>query len=75
MTWFIINLFSLFSIILLVEPSTLSNCIIIALTNFSIVSFDINKVQQLNPTIAGKMFFNQLNYFEVKEYYNLGEDN
>lgn len=39
--------------------------------NGSMVSFNINKVQQLNPTIAGKMFFKKLNYFKVKEYYEM----
>lgn len=34
------------------------------------ITFDIKKVQQLNPTIAGKMFFRTLNYQKVKEYYN-----
>ena len=34
------------------------------------ISFDINSVQQLNPTIAGKMFFKKLNYLKVKEYYS-----
>lgn len=33
------------------------------------ITFDINKVQQLNPTIAGKMFFTTLNYYKVKEHY------
>ena len=33
------------------------------------VSFDISKVQQLNPTIAGKMFFKALDYEEVSKYY------
>lgn len=35
------------------------------------VGFDIKNVQQLNPTIAGKMFFKKLKYGEVKEYYGL----
>ncbi len=35
----------------------------------SIITFDINKMQQLNPTIAGKMFFKKLNHSEVKAYY------
>lgn len=34
-----------------------------------ILTFDINKMQQLNPTIAGKMFFRKLNHIEVKKYY------
>lgn len=33
------------------------------------ITFPIDKVQQLNPTIAGKMFFNKLKYNEVKIYY------
>jgi hypothetical protein len=33
------------------------------------VSFSIDKVQQLNPTIAGKMFFKTLDYNKVKKYY------
>ena len=33
------------------------------------IVFDLHKVQQLNPTIAGKMFFKKLKYNEVKEYY------
>lgn len=33
------------------------------------IAFDISKVQQLNPTIAGKMFFRTLQYSEVKSYY------
>lgn len=35
------------------------------------IEFDINNVQQLNPTIAGKMFFSKLSYFNVKAYYKL----
>lgn len=35
------------------------------------ISFDISKVQQLNPTITAKMDFRgTLNYTEVKTYYN-----
>lgn len=34
-----------------------------------ILTFDIRKMQQLNPTIAGKMFFKNLKYQEVKNYY------
>ena len=33
------------------------------------IVFDISKVQQLNPTIAGKMFFKGLVYDSVKNYY------
>lgn len=33
------------------------------------ITFNITKVQQLNPTIAGKMFFKSLKYEEVKSYY------
>lgn len=35
------------------------------------ISFNIGKVQQLNPTIAGKMFFRNLLILEVKKYYEL----
>lgn len=35
------------------------------------VTFDIKDVQQLNPTIAGKMFFRTLHYQNVKVYYGL----
>ena len=31
--------------------------------------FDISKVQQLNPTVAGKVFFKTLKYADVKKYY------
>ena len=34
-----------------------------------IVSFDISKVRQLNPTIAGKMFFKNLLYDNVYKHY------
>ena len=37
--------------------------------NGDIVSFELNKVQQLNPTIAGKMFFKKLKYSNVRDYY------
>ena len=33
------------------------------------VSFDLRHVQQLNPTIAGKVFFSELDYREVQAYY------
>lgn len=33
------------------------------------VSFDFNTIRQLNPTIAGKMFFKTLKYSEVKSHY------
>lgn len=39
--------------------------------NGNIVTFNINKVRQLNPTIAGKMFFNQLSHSKVKGYYGI----
>lgn len=39
--------------------------------NNGILTFDINKMQQLNPTIAGKMFFKKLLHREVKLYYGL----
>ena len=35
------------------------------------ICFDIKHVQQLNPTIAGKMFFRDLNYDKVKSAYIL----
>lgn len=34
------------------------------------ISFNIEDVQQLNPSIAGKVFFKQLKYEEVKSYYS-----
>lgn len=37
----------------------------------NIVHFKLNSVQQLNPTIAGKMFFKTLRHLEVKKYYGL----
>ena len=43
------------------------NCI----ENGEFVEFNINNVQQLNPTIAGKMFFKKLLHSNVKKYYNL----
>ncbi len=42
------------------------NCVIAD----NIVSFDISKVQQLNPTIAGKMFFRALQHKKISQYYN-----
>lgn len=33
------------------------------------ISFKLNNVRQLNPTIAAKMFFKKLKYDEVKDYY------
>ncbi len=33
------------------------------------ITFDMDDVWQLNPTIAGKMFFKTLKYEEVKSYY------
>lgn len=33
------------------------------------ITFSISKVKQLNPTIAGKMFFNGLKYNDAKSYY------
>lgn len=35
------------------------------------ITFDIAKVRQLKPTIAGKMFFRTLKYDEVKSYYRM----
>lgn len=34
------------------------------------VTFDFTKMQQLNPTIAGKMFFKKLLHSDVKKYYD-----
>jgi hypothetical protein len=34
------------------------------------ITFDLAKVQQLNPTITAKMFFSTLNVIEVKKYYD-----
>lgn len=41
------------------------NCI----ENGDFVCFNLYDVQQLNPTIAGKMFFKKLKYINVKTYY------
>ena len=35
------------------------------------ISFNINKMRQLNPTIAAKMFFKNLIHKDVKKYYSL----
>ena len=35
------------------------------------IEFNINNVQQLNPTIAGKMFFKTLLHQNVKNYYSV----
>lgn len=35
----------------------------------NIVNFNISSVQQLNPTITGKMFFKTLKYSNVRKYY------
>ena len=37
------------------------------------VIFDITKTRQLNPTIAGKMFFKKLLHSDVKKHYGLKE--
>lgn len=37
----------------------------------NLITFNINKVQQLKPTIAAKMFFKNLKYENVKKKYNL----
>lgn len=34
-----------------------------------LIKFDLYNVRQLNPTIAGKMFFKTLKYLNVKNYY------
>lgn len=39
--------------------------------NGNTIIFDMNKVKQLNPTIAGKMFFKKLKYSNVKKYYGM----
>lgn len=39
--------------------------------NNDIITFNLDKVQQLNPTIAGKMFFEKLLHNDVKAYYEL----
>jgi len=36
---------------------------------FNTVIFNINSVRQLNPTIAGKVFFKGLKYLDIKNYY------
>ena len=35
----------------------------------SLISFNIDSVRQLKPTITGKMFFEKLSYNNVKKYY------
>jgi len=37
----------------------------------NVLVFKINSVRQLNPTIAGKVFFKDLQYLVVKNHYNL----
>lgn len=37
--------------------------------NGNTISFNINKIQQLNPTIAGKMFFKEITYDTIKQHY------
>lgn len=39
--------------------------------NNNILTFDIKKMRQLNPTIAGKMFFKDLVHEKIKDYYVL----
>lgn len=39
--------------------------------NGTSITFNIDNVQQLNPTIAGKVFFKKLKYNAVKKYYGL----
>lgn len=39
------------------------------IVNGNLITFNINNVQQLNPTIAGKMFFKKLCYLAVKQHY------
>lgn len=38
--------------------------------NADCILFNINDVRQLNPTIAGKMFFDGLDHAEVLDYYS-----
>ena len=40
-----------------------------AIQNGINIEFDLSKVNQLNPTIAGKMFFDDLHYSEVQAHY------
>ncbi len=37
--------------------------------NGDLITFNFTKVRQLNPTIAGKMFFRKLKYEDVMKYY------
>lgn len=37
--------------------------------NGTLITFNFNKVRQLRPTIAGKMFFYNLDYSQVRDYY------
>ncbi|MBE6782080.1 MAG: hypothetical protein E7540_05135 [Ruminococcaceae bacterium] len=39
--------------------------------NNGVLTFKLSKVRQLNPTIAGKMFFKNLKYNDVKAYYKI----
>lgn len=39
--------------------------------NNGILTFNLDSMRQLNPTIAGKMFFRRLSYSTVKQYYGL----
>lgn len=39
--------------------------------NNGILTFNLDNMRQLNPTIAGKMFFKKLTYSAVKQYYGL----
>lgn len=39
--------------------------------NNGILTFNLSKMQQLNPTIAGKMFFKKLAYKDVKIHYGI----
>lgn len=46
-------------------------CVTDCVENDNMLTFSISKVRQLNPTIAGKMFFKKLKHNDVKEYYGL----
>lgn len=38
--------------------------------NSNLISFNLKNVQQLNPTIAAKIFFEKLDFDIVKKHYN-----
>lgn len=45
-----------------------NDCIIYK--NNNLISFNLKNVQQLNPTIAAKIFFEKLDFDIVKKHYN-----